>query len=449
VFHVDGRLFADVFGTPEMRGVFEEERFVERFLEVEAALARAEAEVGVIPADAAETITDHAGLEHVEMDQVAENVAEIHLFTMAIVDAWKDGMGEAGEYVHWGATSQDISDTATLLQCREGLGIVRRDLRAIRTALAELATEHAETPMIGRTHHVHALPMTFGLKAATWLDEVDRHLDRLDDLEERLFDLQFFAAVGTLSSLGEDGLAVQEALAAELDLGVPDVAWYAARDRIAELVTTLAMVAATLGKISSQVLLYGRPEVGEIAEPVPEGEVGSSTMPHKRNPVRSEESQMLSRLVRSHAGVALEAMGGGYDERDASTWFTEMAVVPEAFLYTSRALSYVHEVLSGLVVDPEAMAENLHHHGGLVASEAVMMALADEVGRQTAHDLLLGIAGEALRTDRSFADCLRDDDRVTAALSDEQIERLTDPTAYTGLSARLARRAVESARAGE
>ncbi|MFB6160927.1 MAG: adenylosuccinate lyase [Haloferacaceae archaeon] len=442
MFHVDGRLFKNLFGTPEMRAVFEEERFVERFLEVEAALARAQAEVGMIPGDAAEEITACASLEYLDMDQVEANVEEMHLFTISIIDAWKDGVGDAGEYIHWGATSQDISDTATLLQVREGLDIVRRDLEAIRDALAELATEHAETPMMGRTHHVQAIPMTFGLKAATWLDEVDRHLDRLDDLEDRLFDLQFFAAVGTLSSIGEEGFAVQEALAEELDLSVPDVAWYAARDRYGELVTTLAMVDATLGKIASQVLLYNREEIDELNEPIPEGEVGSSTMPHKRNPVKSEESWMLSRLVRSHAGTMLESMGG-FDERDASTWFAELAIVPETFLYTSRILQYVHETLAGLVVNEDAMRENLHIHGSLVCSEAVMMALAEEVGRQTAHEILYDTVEEALSSERSFADCVRDDEQVNRVLSEERIEELTDPVNYTGPAARLVERAVE------
>jgi 3-carboxy-cis,cis-muconate cycloisomerase len=396
----------------------------------------------VIPEAAAERITECASLEYVDMDEVAANVEEIHLFTMAIIDAWKESIGDAGEYVHWGATSQDVADTAMLLQVREGLGIVRRDLEAIREALAELAVEHAETPAIGRTHHVHALPMTFGLKAATWHDEVDRHLDRLDDLEDRLLDVQFFGAVGTLASLGEVGLDVQEALAEELDLGVPDVAWFAARDRIAEFVTALAMIAATLGKIAEHVLLYGRPEVGELGEPIPEGEVGSSTMPHKRNPVRSEETAMLARLVRAGAGTAIEGMGG-LDERDFSTWFLEAAVVPESFLYTGRALANVHETLTGLVDDEDAMAANLDHHGGLVASEAVLMALAEEVGRQTAHEILYETASEALASGRSFEACLLADDRVTDALSAERIATLTEPTSYTGLSARLARRAVD------
>jgi len=443
-FHTDGVLFKDVFGTPEMREVFREERFVERFLEVEAALARAEADAGLIPESAAEEIGRAASLDYLDLDAVEENVAEIHLFTMAIIEAWKEGVGDAGEYIHWGATSQDISDTALLLQVREGLEIVRRDLEAVGDALAALAEAHADTPMIGRTHHVQAIPITFGLKAATWLDEVGRGLDRLDELEERLLAVEFFGATGTLASLGEAGLAVQEGLAEELDLRVPDVAWYAARDRFAELLTTLAMVTATLGRISKGVLMLNRPEFGELSEPIGEGEIGSSTMPHKRNPVRSEEAHMLARLVRSGAGTAFELMES-HDERDASTWFAEFALVPEAFLYTGRALSNVLETLSDLGVHEDAMADNLGHYGGLVASERVMMALAGEIGRQTAHDVVGEAAMAALDGEGSFAALLTDDDRVT--LSDDRIEELTDPTAYTGLSTRLTERAVGSWRA--
>ncbi|MFB6133656.1 MAG: adenylosuccinate lyase family protein [Halanaeroarchaeum sp.] len=329
-----------------------------------------------------------------------------------------------------------------LLQIREGLDVVERDLDAIVDALERLTREHADTPMIGRTWHVHALPITFGLKTATWLDEIRRHRERLDDLRERLFSLQFFGAVGSLASLGEDGLAVQAALADELDLSVPDTAWFAARDRIGELVATLAMIASSLGKIAEQVLFANRPEVAELREPIPAGNIGSSTMPHKRNPFRTEEALMLSRLVRSHAGTAFELMGGD-DERDGSTWFAEFAVVPEAFLYTSRILESVHEVLADLVVDPDAMRANLDVHGGLVTSEAVMMALAETVGRQKAHDIVHEAAGEAIDGQRSFAACLCDDERVESALGADRIERLTDPTTYTGLSERLARRTVE------
>jgi 3-carboxy-cis,cis-muconate cycloisomerase len=444
-FHMDGVLFKNVYGTPEMRDVFSEERFIEQFLEVEAALARAEARVGLIPEAAAEEITEKATLDHVDLEDVEANVEEMHLFSMAIIDAWKDSMGEAGEYVHWGATTQDIFDTALVLQIREGLDVVERDLEAVAEALEVLADRYAETPMMGRTHQVHALPITFGMKAATWLDEVNRNRERVAAMRDRVEVVEFFGAVGTLSSLGEDGLAVQEELADELDLGVPDVAWFATRDRIAEVVSTLAMSTATLSRIGKNVLLMNREEVGEVSEPFEEGEIGSSTMPHKRNPVRSEETVLLSRLLRGRAGTAMELMEG-YDERDFSVTLGEAALVPESFCYSARALAYVHEVLSGLVVHEEGMLENLHHHGGVVVTEAVMMAAAEELGRQTAHDVVHEAAMEALDSDRSCADILLEDDRISDAFSRERIEELTDPEAYTGVAAELTRRTVERSR---
>lgn len=444
-FHTNGVLFENVFGTPEMREIFSEERFIQRFLDVEAALARVQAREGMIPESAAAEITEKASLEHVDFDQVEANVADVHLFSMSIIGAWKESMGEAGEYVHWGATTQDISDTALVLQIRDGLDVVERDLDAIAEALEALTEAHAETPMMGRTHMVHALPITFGLKTATWLDEINRHRDRIDAMRDRVEVVEFFGAVGSLASLGEEGLVVQEGLGAELDLAVPDVAWYAARDRIAETVITLGLVTSTLARIGKQVLLMNREEFGELSEPFEAGEIGSSTMPHKRNPVRSEETVLLARLVRGHADTALELMET-YDERDFSATLGEFAVVPETFLYTSRALSYIHEVAAGLVVHEEGMLENLHHHGGLVASEAVMMALAEELGRQTAHDVSYEAAMLALDGEASFADALLDDERVAAAFSREEIDDLTDPETYTGVSSTIARRALERSR---
>lgn len=445
-FHTNGLLFKNVFGTPEMRGVFSEERFIERFLEVEAALARAEAHEGIVPEWAAEEITAKASLKHLDFEKVEANVADLHLFSMAIIDAWKESMDDAGEYVHWGTTTQDISDTALVLQIREGLDVIERDLAALAEALEHLVEQHAETPMIGRTRSVHALPMTFGLKVATWLDEVNRHRDRIESLRTRVEVLEFFGAVGSLASLGENGLDVQEALADELDLAVPDVAWFAARDRIAEVVATLGLVTATLTRIGRQVLLLNREEVGELSEPIEEGEIGSSTMPHKRNPVQSEETVLLSRLTRAHVSTALELMET-YDERDFSATLGEFAVVPETFLYASRALQYVHNVTSDLVVHEDSMLENLRHHGGLVASEAVMMALAEELGRQTAHDVTHEAAMRALDGEASFAEALLKDERVTSSFSQERIEEATDPEAYTGVSGELAQRALDRSRA--
>ena len=445
MFHTDGRLFANAFGTAEMREIFGERAYAERFMEVEAALARAEAEVGLIPEAAAAEITETASLEYLDLEAVERRIEEIDLFTVAIIETWKDAIGESGEYIHWGATSQDIADTAMVLLVREGLDLLVDEVERVREALRVLAAEHAETPMMGRTHHVHALPITFGLKAANWLDEVDRGLDRLEAAADRALVVEFFGAVGSLASLGEPGLEVQERLAGELDLDVPNTAWYASRDRTLELLNAFATLGGTLSRIARNVLVLNREEIGELREPIPEGAVGSSTMPHKRNPVMSERTVGLAALLRGHAN-AMTSLLEGHDERDAGLWYAEYALVPEAFLYLHRALRNTALTLEGLEVDVEAMRENMGVHGGLPTSEAVMMALAESVGRVTAHDLVYDAAMEAVDSGRSFEECLLSDDRIAAELSAEEVAELTDPTNYTGVSDAIARRTVEASR---
>jgi adenylosuccinate lyase len=324
---------------------------------------------------------------------------------------------------------------------REGYEVLVRDLWAIRDEIAEIAEEHAETPTVGRTHHVHALPMTFGLRAASWLDELDRGIERMEQLRSRLFSAQLFGAVGTLASLGEPGLDVQERFAEELDLPMPDVAWFSARDRYAELLSTMAQVGATLARVSREILVLNREETDEVNEPIPEGAVGSSTMPHKRNPVKSERTVGLAALLRGHART-MNAFQAGYDERDAGYWYGEYAIIPEAFLYLSAILRNVRETMAGLVVNEEEMAENLRLHGQFVTSEAVMMALAEHVGRQTAHEILHEHAMAAAESEQSFRERLLADDRVTDVLPLEDIEVLTDPEAYIGCSTTFVDRAL-------
>jgi 3-carboxy-cis,cis-muconate cycloisomerase len=442
MFHTSGRLFQDAFGTPGMRDVFSEEAFVRRFMEVEAALARAEADVGLVPQEAADRITATASLEYLDLDRVGEKVAEIDLFTVAIIETWREEIGEVGEYIHWGATSQDIADTAMILLMRDGLELISEQVATVQGHLQELATKHADTAMMGRTHHVHALPITFGLKAADWLDELTRLNERLEEMKDRLFALQFFGAVGSLASLGEEGLAVQEKLAEELELNVPPNAWYASRDRLLELLQVFSSLGGTLGRIARQVLLLNREEVDEVSEPIPEGAIGSSTMPHKQNPVNSQRVVGLSALLRGHAATMGELLEG-YDERDAGLWYTEYAVVPEAFLYLHRALTNTAFTLGELDVHPDRMRANMDIHDGLATSEAVMMALAESTGRQRAHDIVHDVAMEALNSERDFEACLLEDERVTTELSTERIAQLTDPAQYTGVSEQLARRTVD------
>lgn len=441
-FHLDGTLFRDTFGTGRMRDAFSEEAFIERFLEVEAALARAEADVGLVPEEAAATITARASLDHLDRDRVHANVEATGIVSMSIIGAWLEELGEAGKYVHLGATSQDIYDTAVVLQMREGLRLLKRDHEAIIEKLLCIAAEHRETPMIGRTHYVHAIPITFGLKVAVWAAEFGRHRDRLSDLEDRLYVVQFFGATGTLASLGDDGFQVQRRLAAEIDLEVPTAPWFAARDRFAEVGNVLALIASTAGKLARQVLLMNRPEFGEVTQHVPEGAIGSSTMPHKQNPTKSEKVAGLAQLVRSNAATMLELMET-VDERSASTLYMEFAVIPELFCYAARILENTRELLDALEVHPDAMKANIDIVGDLIASERVMMALADHLGRQQAHELIYELAMAATEGAESFTQKLLDDPIVADHLSPSEVRELTDPTGYLGDSARIVDRVLE------
>lgn len=442
--HLDGPLFADKYGTPEGRAIFSQEGFVAAFLRVEGAIARAQASVDVIPSEAAETIAGHATRDAVDASDIEAKTAPGKIFSVAILDAWRETLPEsAAQYVQWGVTTQDVSDTAVVLQLREWLDGVFEDLDALRDRLADLAEAHRDTVAIGRTHYVHATPITWGLRFASWLDELDRRIARLRSVRNRVSVIQCFGATGTLASLGEDGLAIQEALADRLDLSVSDVAWFAARDRFAELTSALATAAGTLERIARQVLLFNRPEVGEAYEPVPEDAVGSSTMPHKRNPLRSEVAVAMAHRIRSRA-AEMHARQPGYDERDYAAWVGEFGLLPEICLAFGRQARAVREVLNGLTVDEDAAEQNLHHHDGLVASEGVAMALAEHVGKEAAHRIVHEVATEARENGDSFAEILRDDDRVTDYLTDAEIETLTDPTAYTGFAGRLVDRVLSS-----
>lgn len=443
MFHTSGKLFKNAFGTEEMREVFTEEAYAQHFMEVEAALARAEADAGLIPQEAADEITRTASLDYLDLDEVEQKIAEIDLFTVAIIQTWKEAIGPNGEYIHWGATSQDIADMAMFLLMRDGFDVLKSDIDQIKESLEDLTVDHADTPMMGRTHHVHALPITFGLKSSNWLDEFTRVANRLQDTIDRVSVLQFFGAVGSLASIGEPGLEVQENLAAELDVTIPNTAWYASRDRLVELLDVFASLGDALSRIARQILVLGREEIDEVSEPIPEGMVGSSTMPHKRNPVKSERTIGLAALLRGKA-TAMHLLTDAYDERDAGLWYAEYAVIPEAFLYLSRALRNMREVVGGLEINRDRMRSNMDIHDGLPTSEAVMMELADSIGRQTAHEVVYEAATETMNSGQSFFESLLADERITNELSEEELRELTDPSQYTGISSVFAERTAEN-----
>ena len=335
--------------------------------------------------------------------------------------------------MHWGATTQDIVDTGLVLQIRDGLGLIEADLAGIEAALAELARRHRDTPMAGRTHLQQALPITFGFKCATWLAPLQRQRARLARLAEDVAVVQFGGAVGTLASLGEDGIEVVDALAAELGLRAPRIAWHVGRDPLAEVVGFLGVLTGCLGKIATDVMLLMQTEVDEVREPYLPGRGGSSTMPQKRNPIACEFVLAAARNVRQLVPVMLDAMLADH-ERATGPWHAEWIALPQAFVLTAGALHHTRAILEGLEVDPARMRRNLDATRGMIAAEAVMMALAPAVGREAAHHLVAAACRQALERDLHLFEVLAADAEVTAHLTPERLRALLDPENYTGLA---------------
>ncbi|HXC91857.1 MAG TPA: adenylosuccinate lyase family protein [Stellaceae bacterium] len=435
---LDSALFADMFGTPAMRAVFGDHAFLARCAEVEAALARAQARVGVIPPEAAAAIS-RAGAEiaaHPETLDLARLKREAETVgypILPLVRQIAEKAGDGGRWLHWGATTQDIMDTAVVLQIRAGLDLLEADLAAVQSHLADLARRHRDTPMAGRTHLQHALPITFGYKAAIWLAALDRHAERLVQLRPRVLLAQFGGAAGTLASLGNGGEVVRSRteLARELGLGDPPITWHVARDGIVETVQALALLAGSLGKIAFDVMLMSATEFGEAAEPFVAGRGSSSTMPQKRNPISCELILAAAKVLRQQAGLVLDAMVADF-ERATGPWHVEWVAVPEAFGYAAGAVHQSRFLLGGLIVDPARMATNLGMTHGLIVAEAVMMGLAPYTGRNEAHDLVYDACHAAIEGDRPLLDVLLETPAVAGPLGPDKLRALTDPANYLG-----------------
>lgn len=433
----DSLLFRDMFGTPEMRAIFSDEGLAGRYLEAEAALARAEGRAGIIPAEAAAKIDETCRVIAIDYDHMRRETEIVGYPILPLVHQLVKASGEAGRFVHWGATTQDIMDTATVLQLRAAFEIVGRDLAELSDILKGLARKYRDTPMAGRTHLQQALPVTFGYKVAVWLSGVERHRERLKQLLPRLLVGQFAGAAGTLASLGNHGLKVQALFCEELALGVPATTWHVARDNLAEAVSLLGLITGTLGKIATDVMLMASTEFGEVAEPFVPGRGASSTMPQKRNPISSELMLAAAKAVRQHVATMLDAMIHDF-ERATGPWHLEWVSLPESFLLTASALTQAKFMLSGLEVDEQRMRDNLAITHGLIVAEAVMMQAAPALGRQVAHDIIYSACRQAIATKRPLAELLAAEPRITEALGGvEAIKRACDPAHYLGLSAEM------------
>jgi adenylosuccinate lyase len=433
--HVTDSIFLkDLYGSDEMRAVFDDHALLQRWLDVEVALARAEAEIGLIPAWAADEIAAKGRADLMDTARIKQGIDQtVHPIVPLIrvfAAACENG---AGEYIHWGATTQDIMDTANVLQLKQASAVIERQLADLAAALAALARAHRDTLMAGRTHGQHALPITFGFKLAVWLAEVLRHQERLQQCKPRVLVGQFAGAAGTLAALGAQGLAVQQRMLELLGLGVPLITWHTARDGYAEFSALLAMLGATLGKIGHEIILLQKTEVWEVEEPFNAGKVGSSTMPHKRNPMLCEALVALARLCMHLAPNALDSMLQEH-ERDWISDHMDWAYLPDLCVMTGGALQLAVRVMRGLHVHPERMARNLDATRGLLLSEQVMLALAASMGRQTAHDVVYECAMQAIDSERAFRDVLLAHPHAAPHLTAAQLDALLDPRQYTGLA---------------
>ncbi|WP_050382493.1 class-II fumarase/aspartase family protein [Bradyrhizobium pachyrhizi] len=440
---LDSVLFRDAFGTRAMREVFSDLRLIERYAEVEVALAKAEARCGVIPAEAAVEIAKRTDVTALDFDLLRQETDVVGYPILPLVHQMAKQCGEAGRYVHWGATTQDIMDTAVVLQLRDGLKIIGDDIAALRGILADLSKKYRDTPMAGRTHLQQALPVTFGYKTAIWLAAFDRHAARLAELKPRVLVGQFAGAAGTLASLGDRGFEVQQALCEELGLGVPVSTWHIARDGLAEAVNFLALVTGTLGKIALDIMIMASTEFAEVYEPFVKGRGASSTMPQKRNPISSELMLAAAKAVRQHAGLMLDAMVQDF-ERATGPWHAEWMAIPESFVLTAGALHQASFALGGLIVDEQRMAHNLDISRGLIVAEAVMMGLAPSIGRQEAHDVVYDACRLANDKGLTLAEALAADDRVASRIDRATIDRLTAPKNYLGLAPQMVDRVLAS-----
>lgn len=428
---LDSPLYGRSFADDDMRAIFDSQSYVARCVETEAALARAQARLGIIPEEAAAGIDAAAQTFLPDMENLRNDTEIVGYPILPLVEQLSAHAGEAGKYLHWGATTQDIMDTATVLQIRDGLALVGKRIEAVRDALAALSRDHRDTLMAGRTHLQHALPVTFGYKTAVWLSAFDRHARRLREIRPRVLTVEFSGASGTLASLGTRGLEVQRELARELDLGVPAITWHSMRDAVAETVQFLALVSGSLGKVAMDISIMMTTELGEVAEPFARHRGASSTMPQKQNPVSCELILAGARIMRNHAASMLDAMIHDF-ERATGPWHLEWSAIPEGFAVASGILHQAGFMLGGLQVFPDRMRENLDHSRGLIVAEAVMMALAPYTGRKEAHDIVYLGCRRAVEERASLFDILLSMPEVAGPLSEDALRDLTDPRNYLG-----------------
>ena len=424
----DSQLYGHLWTTPELHVLFDDRGRTQGWLDVLACLALAQADVKLLPAEVAATIAEHAKVELLDLAEVGEQTRATGHSTLGLIRCLRGLLPEAArEWVYYGATVQDVTDTAMVRTMGAVADVVDRDLARCAAAALALARTHRDTVMCGRTHGQPGLPITFGFKAAVWADELLRHRVRLAQARERFSVVQLGGALGTMEFWGPEALPLLDAFAARTGLAAPDVPWITARDRVAEFASLLAYVTGTLAKIGNEIFELQRPELGEVSEPFTEGTVGSITMPHKRNPEISEHLDTLARVVRSDAALAVEGLVALH-ERDGRSWKAEWLLLPEACQLTGAALGFAAKLLEGLQVHADRMRANLDAHRGYLLSEPLMRVLADRIGKHAAHEAVYAAAMAGLAEGVDLGDKLA----AAGLLTEDEIAAAVDPAKALG-----------------
>ena len=440
---VESQFYSGGYTTSEARKIFCDRYRYQRWLDIEAALALAQADLGIIPAWAAKNINEKAHLRHINLEAVKEGlkVSSHSLLPLlgALQQACDDG---AGQFIHFGATTQDIQDTAQSLEISDVLTIVTRDLRSITQQVMDLAERCMDMVTIGRTHCQYALPMTLGLKMAVWLDELWRNMERLAALRERVLVSQLFGGVGTMDAFDDKGFALLDKFSQRLGLTPPLTAWHASRDRIAEFLATMALISGTLAKIADEIRCLARDETGELEEPFQMGKVGSSTMPHKRNPEMCEQVVVLARLIKANAGLGFEGMINEH-ERDYRSVRMEWVTVTDTSLFVCGLLSMMKAILKDLIIHEHRIRQNVDQAATLISTEALMFFLGEAIGKQTAHRIIYETAMKAKETNQSLLDLLMARKEIAGKFKREDLEKTIDPAKHVGMSQELTRRTID------
>ena len=434
---VDSRFYRSGYSTEESRIIFCDFRRLQRWLDVEAALATSQATLGLIPLSAAEQLAQSAQLAQLDLNAMSSSIKNTGHSLIPLLSAWQKVTSPlSAGYIHYGATTQDIQDTAQSLEIKEVLAIIERDLRLIIKELIDLARRTRRLVMVGRSHGQHALPTTLGLKVAVWLDEMLRNGERLRECKKRVLVSQLFGGVGTMAAFQGQGFELLDEFSKRLGLAAPRTAWHTSRDRLAELLSFMAILGGGLGKIANEICQLARNEICELEEPFHIGKIGSTTMPHKRNPELCEQVVVLSKLIKNQASSGFDGLINEH-ERDYRSVRLEWVSIPEASLMLCSALHLVKSIVKNLIIHEEHIAANLERSACHVSTEALMFGLSNKTGKQKAHQLLYDLAMKAYSSNRPLQEVLEENQAITNLLSPDELSAMVKPENHIGAASKI------------